>query len=108
MRSAWKENAELTAKLNWFMEQFRLSKHRQFGASSEKTAPGYEQPSLFNEAEAESRPDEPEPTMETITYRRKKQRGHREIVLKDLPVEIVEHRLPEKERICPNCGGPQA
>jgi len=101
------ENAELTAKLNWFMEQFRLSKHRQFGASSEKTAPGYEQPSLFNEAEAESRPDEPEPTMETITYRRKKQRGHREIVLKDLPVEIVEHRLPEKERICPNCGGPQ-
>lgn len=30
-----RENAELTAKLNWFMEQFRLSRQRQFGASNE-------------------------------------------------------------------------
>jgi len=44
------QNAELTAKLNWFMEQLRLSKRRQFGVSSERTASGYQQLSLFNEA----------------------------------------------------------
>ena len=100
------QNAELTAKLNWFMEQFRLGKHKQFGSSSEKTAPGQEQLSFFNEAEAEAKPDLSEPTVETITYKRKKQQGHREAILKDLPVETIEYRLPEEEQICPNCSGP--
>ena len=100
------QNAELTAKLNWFTEQFRLSQHRQFGSSSERTLPP-EQLSLFNEAEAESQPGLSEPTVETITYKRKKQQGHREEVLKDLPVEIIEYRLPPEEQICPDCGGPQ-
>lgn len=31
------QNKELTAKVEWFMEQFKLAKHRQFGASSEHT-----------------------------------------------------------------------
>jgi len=26
-----KENAELTAKVNWLLEQFRLSQHRRYG-----------------------------------------------------------------------------
>ncbi|GEA17575.1 hypothetical protein E306M_07090 [Moorella sp. E306M] len=63
-----RENAELTAKLNWFMEQFRLSKKRQFGVSSERTTPLQEQLLLFNEAEADARPEAPEPDWETITY----------------------------------------
>ncbi len=29
--------AELTAKVKWYEEQFRLSQKRRFGASSEKT-----------------------------------------------------------------------
>jgi transposase len=99
------QNAELTAKLNWFMEQFRLSKQHQFGASSEKTAPGQEQLSFFNEAEAEAQPDLAEPTIETVTYQRKKQPGHREAILKDLPVETIEYRLPEEEQVCPQCNG---
>ena len=33
------ENAELTAKFNWLMEQFRLSQSRRFGSSSEKILP---------------------------------------------------------------------
>ncbi|OIQ58499.1 transposase IS66 family protein [Moorella thermoacetica] len=101
-----RENAELTAKLNWFMEQFRLSKKRQFGVSSERTTPLQEQLLLFNEAEVEARPEAPEPDLETITYQRRKGRGRREMNLEDLPVEIVEHRLPEEERVCPCCGGP--
>ena len=44
--------------------------------------------------------------METITYTRRKERRQRETVLKDLPVEIVEHRLSPEEQVCPECGGP--
>jgi transposase len=100
------QNAELTAKLDWFMEQFRLSKKRQFGVSSERTAPLQQQLLLFNEAEVEARPDAAEPALETITYQRRKGRTRREMVLKNLPVEIVEHRLPEEEQVCLCCGGP--
>ena len=66
-------NAELTAKVEWFMEQFNLLKHKQYGASSEKTVPGQEQLSFFNEAESESRPERQEPTVETITYKCRKE-----------------------------------
>lgn len=98
------ENAELTAKVNWLLEQFRLSRHRRFGSSSERVVPGQLQ--LFNEAEAEAKPDALEPTIETITYKRRKQQGHREAVLQDLPVETIEYRLSEEEKICSVCAGP--
>jgi hypothetical protein len=98
--------AELTAKVNWFMEQFNLMKRRQFGASSERTVPGQQQLSFFNEAESEAQPELAEPTVETITYKRRKERGQREEALKDLPVETIEYRLPPEEQVCPNCGGP--
>lgn len=42
-------NEELTAKLNWYEEQFRLSQQKRFGASSEQTDSN--QLSIFNEAE---------------------------------------------------------
>ena len=95
------QNAELVAKLNWFQEQFHLNRHRQFGSSSEKTPS--EQIQLFNEAEVEAKPA-PDPVMEEITYRRKKQQGHRKEQLKDLPVETIEYRLPPEEQVCPCCG----
>src|SRR5690606_23438621 len=65
-----------------------------------------EQPSLFNEAEKEAEPELKEPTVETITYKRRNRQGHREEMLKDLPVETIEYRLPPEEQVCPNCGGP--
>ena len=94
--------AELTIKLRWFEEQFRLNQHRQFGSSSEQTT--LEQQQLFNEAEVEAEPSVAEPTIEEITYRRPKQQGHREIQLENLPVEIIEYRLPDEEQICSCCG----
>lgn len=97
------QNAELTAKLNWFMEQFRLKQHQQFGASSERTEP--EQQQLFNEAEAEAQPSLTEPSIEEITYRRHKSQGRREEQLKDLPVKTIEYRLPPEEQVCSCCGG---
>jgi len=96
------QNTELTAKLNWFEEQFRLGQQRRFGRSSEVTA---EQERLFNEAEAEAKPSLPEPTIEEITYKRRKAQGKREEQFKDLPVETIEYRLPLQEQVC-SCGGP--
>ena len=96
---------ELEAQVNWFMEQFKLARHERFGSSSEKTDVPKEQPSLFNEAEKEANLDTPEPILETVTFKRRKQKGCREAMLKDLPVETIEHDLPPEEQTCPNCGG---
>ncbi len=63
---------ELTAKVRWYEEQFRLSQQKQFGTSSEKTPNNQIALELFNEAEKESDSETPEPAVETITYRRKK------------------------------------
>lgn len=98
------QNAELTAKVQWYEEQFRINQHRLYGRSSEITPP--DQISLFNEAEADTKPDVPEPTFEEITYKRHKQPGQREEMLKELPVETIEYRLPENDQKCPECGGP--
>jgi uncharacterized coiled-coil protein SlyX len=67
--------AELNAKLRWYEEQFRLSRQKKFGASSEKT--DTEQLSLFNEVEDTANPQAKEATLETITYQRRKSRPGR-------------------------------
>ena len=96
------QNAELDAKIKWYEEQYRLSAQRQFGSSSEKTMP--EQISLFNEAEDSADPAKEEPTLESVTYQRKKrQPGDVAEKIKDLPVEVIEYKLSESETICPNC-----
>jgi transposase len=101
-----KEKSELEAKLKWLEEQLRLYRQKRFGFSSEKTNPGQLELSLFNETEAEANPALPEPTVESITYlRRRKKRGHREMMLENLPVETVEYRLSPEEQVCSCCGG---
>jgi len=99
-------NAQLTTQLNWFIEQYRLNKQRQFGVSSERTNPDEQQIDLFNEAEVEAKPFLAEPAIETITYKRRKQRGHRELMLENLPVETINHSLPEEKRVCSCCSSP--
>lgn len=95
--------AELAAKVKWYEEQIRLSQKKNFGASSERTNP--DQLVLFNEAEVETDTAQEEPTMETVTYQRKKQSGQRETLIKDLPVETIEYHLPEEDQVCPCCNG---
>lgn len=99
------QNAELTAKLNWYQEQFRLAQQKRFGASSEKTHPDQLEMNLFNEAEVLAASAPQEPDLETVTYSRKKQSGGREAKLDHLPLETVCHELPEAERVCSCCGG---
>ncbi|ALX50527.1 IS66 family transposase [Lentibacillus amyloliquefaciens] len=97
------ENEALETKLKWYEEQFRLSQQRRFGSSSEKT--DEDQLSLFNEAEVTTDTTVEEPTVETITYKRKKQRGQREQKLENLPTETVKYRLSDEEQACSCCGG---
>lgn len=99
------QNAELTAKLNWYQEQFRLAQLKRFGASSEKTHPDQLALNLFNEAEVLATPASQEPDVETVTYNRKKSAGTREAKLEHFPVETITYELPEDEQVCACCGG---
>lgn len=95
------ENEELTAKLKWYEEQFRLNKQKRFGASSEKK--DSDQLSIFNEAERESRSNKEEPNLEEITYKRRSGKGLKKKSFEDFPVETIHYRLDENEKVCPEC-----
>jgi transposase len=99
------QNAELTAKLKWYEEQFRLAQQKRFGASSEKTHPDQLELNLFNEAEVLATPEGQEPQAEQITYERRKTSGKRDAELDRLPVETVTYELGEDEQVCSCCGG---
>jgi transposase len=97
------ENEQLREQVQWLMEQFRLAKHKQFGASSEQTH--LNQLYLFNEAEQSANLTAPEPEItEVRAHYRKKTRLITDKLPEDLPVEIIEHELPEEKRACPDCG----
>ncbi len=98
---------ELTSKVEWLMEQFRLARHHRFGASSEKSIQGDDgQMNLFNEAEIASDILVPEPELIQIEKHFRKGRNMvNDNMPVDLPVEVIEHELPADEQICPECGG---
>ena len=99
------ENAELKTLNKWYEEQFKLAQHRRFGPSSEKTE-HLGQLSFFDEPETTVNLNMPEPTIEEVTRKRKKkQKGKREELYKDLPTGKIVHELPKSEQICPVCGG---
>lgn len=104
-QSLKKQNEELKVELAWYKEQFFLNQQRQFGASSEKTHPNQPELPFFNEAETEANESIEEPTVETITYRRRKIQGLRDMKLETLPTETVEYRLPQEDQVCSCCGG---
>ena len=54
---------------------------------------------------ADRRPDHTEPEItEVKAHYRKKTRLTTDKLPEDLPVEIIEHELPEAKRVCPDCG----
>lgn len=80
-----------------------------YGSHSEKTSSlGIEgQMSRFDEAETEADKNAPKPKLEDIAgYRRKKFKGQREELLKDLPHEKKLCTLDEADRFCMKCGSP--
>jgi transposase len=102
------EAEELASKLAWYEEQFRISRSKRFGRSSEQTRDG--QLSLFNEAESEHCTGPvPEPKIEQAlgapAVKATKQKGRKEATIKDIPKNVIEYRLTPEETVCPVCGG---
>lgn len=94
---------DLQQQVDFLMEQFRLSRKRQFGASSEQTSG--EQLNLFNEAEEQADPDRKDPEIEVVkAYRRRKASERKERIPEDLPVITKEYTIPDDELECPECG----
>lgn len=97
--------SELEEQNELLLEAIRLTRQKQFGASSEKTyGDGSEQLSLlFDEAEVYAEAETNVTVVESHTRRKR-----HEYTLDKLPegiaTEVVEHRIEDAE--CPNCGEP--
>ncbi|GAB6181764.1 hypothetical protein JCM14036_30830 [Desulfotomaculum defluvii] len=79
-----------------------------FGRSSEKTSSlSLGQMSLFDEAETTTDPLAPEPTLKEVDdYRRKKFKGQRKELLKDIPRVKRLCTLVKEDRFCEACNTP--
>ena len=101
------EYDNMQAQISWLMEQLRLSKKKQFGVSSEKSAEELlNQLSLFfNEAEMICAAEAKEKDTTNVSGHTRKKRGGnvKEILPEGIPETVIEHGLSEEERICPNC-----
>lgn len=101
--------AELEQENLLLQEKVEFLTRKLFGRTTEKTSSlGIEgQMSLFDEAEVSADPEAPEPDMRDVaSYRRKKFRGQRETLLKDIPHEKKLCTLAEEDRFCETCGSP--
>lgn len=97
------ENAELAQQVKWLMEQMRLARQKRFGSSSEQSK--YDSLALFNEAEIMADEKMPEPDLTEIQkHYRQKAKDRKDRLPADLPVEVVEHFLPEEKQSCSECG----
>ena len=99
----------LTLQNEWLLEQLKLSKKKLFGRSSEQAEQMVmEQLSFtYNEAEvyASGTKAAAEKPVAVKAHERKRQSGNvLDVVPEGTPAEVVEHRLPENERICSACG----
>ena len=103
------EYENMQAQIQWLMEQLRLSRQKRFGMTSEHTSEDVmEQLSLlFNEAVvyADKGVQEDDSIVVVASHKRHKKHEYTlDELPEDVPVEVVEHRLPEEELICPECG----
>ena len=102
--------AELENRVELLMEALRLARHKQFGASSEKSDEQVvEQLSfLFNEAEvyadAEEKAEDESVTVVAAHKRHRKHEYTLDNIPEGTPTEQVEHRLEGEELTCPQCG----
>ena len=102
------KNKELEFINALLSDRLSIAQRKRFGSSSEKYTDGYEQISLFNEAEEAADTDAAEPVMEEVCpkpYKRKKQKGKKEQDLSAYPVtETIHYTLEGENGVCPECG----
>ena len=99
-------------KLNgWYLEQLKLRRQKQFGAFSEKCsedqlAIGDLFAALFNEAESLREPLKAEPEACKVIPAHSRKKAKRGSKFQDLPVEVIEYKLTDDEKVCSTCGEP--
>ena len=101
------ENARLNQQVQWLLEGIKLSRKKLFGASSEKSSASEQLSFLFNEAEVyeDQSAAQKEETVPVAAHERKRRSGSvKDVLPENVPVDVVEHHLPEEERICNECG----
>ena len=87
-----------------YLEALILSKHKIFGASSERTE-CEDQQSFFNEAEQEYAEKTEEPVKKDVKgYVRKNAKTKRDEIIKNIETEVITCTIPDGERKCPRCG----
>ena len=99
----------LEKQIELLTEALRLSRQKRFGASSERSSEdAMEQLSLlFNEAGvyADQAAKEDDSSVVVAAHKRHKKHEYTlDHLPENVPVEVVEHRLPEEELACPECG----
>ena len=102
------ELAQALLQNRLLMEQLKLNKRKLFGSSSEQLDQMVmdQFAHLFNEAEAWAA-DSVEPAKKAEKQKPHKRRSGSidDVIPEGTPVEVVEHPLPENERVCSICGG---
>lgn len=98
------ERDELNQKLDWLLEQVRLSRKKLYGASSERLEEELmgQLSLMFDETEAWLSKRRSRETKVAAHTRRSSRLE--EVLPDNVPVEVVEHRIPENELDCPVCG----
>ncbi len=98
--------AKLEQQVSVLTEALRLSRHKQFGTSSEKSEEAFmEQLSfLFNEAEVFAAHEEENVVVVPEHKRHKKHEYTLDSIPEDVPTEVVEHILEGEDMVCPQCG----
>lgn len=101
--------AELEQQVELLTETIRLAQRKRFGVSSEHSSEeAMEQLSLlFNEAEvyADQTAKEDDSSVAVAAHKRHKKHEYTlDELPENIPVEVVEHRLPAEELVCPICG----
>lgn len=104
IQSKDQEIKELKNQLEYLKNQVLNKNRKIFGKSSEQIDSN--QISIFNEAEQYSDPKAEEPTIEEITYKRKKTNSYvgKKDNLANLKRVVVEHKLDDNEAVCDKCG----
>ena len=103
----------LEKQVELLTDALRLSRHKRFGAASERASEDVmDQLSLlFNEAEvyANRAAEADDDSVAVAAHKRRKKSEYTlDHLPEDVPVEVVEHRLRLEDLVCPECGSTMA